>query len=81
MDADVTFEYILPACARIAKAIKHDFLQYLPLIYPPLLAGANQEIQFSFEDADDDEKVGEVRKTMNVIFTGELKFEFLTDVS
>lgn len=59
-DRDTSFDYILPACARIAKALGRDFLPYLPIIYTPLLAGASQEVQFSMEDVDDDEAVGEV---------------------
>jgi hypothetical protein len=62
VDDDITFEYILPACARIAKAIKYDFIQYLPIIFPKLLQGASQEIQFSFEDAAEDDVEGEVTK-------------------
>lgn len=59
-DCDVTFEYVLPACARIAKAVGPRFEPFLPLIMTPLLVGATQVIQFSMEDAGEDDTVGEV---------------------
>lgn len=58
--SDATFEYILPACARISKSLGAHFEQFLPLVMPPLLAGATQEIQFSMEDAAEDDVEGEV---------------------
>ena len=59
-DSDLTFEYILPACARIAKAVGAQFEPFLPLVMTPLLAGATQITQFSMEDADESDTVGEV---------------------
>ncbi len=59
-DKDVTFEYILPACTRIAKALKTQFSEFVPIVFEPLLAGARQEVNFSMEDVDDDETEGEV---------------------
>ena len=38
-DDDTTFDYILPACARIAKALKAQFEPFLALVMSPLLAG------------------------------------------
>lgn len=52
---------MLPACARIAKAVGGvKFEQFLPYVMTPLLVGANQEIKFSMVDADEDDVEGEV---------------------
>jgi hypothetical protein len=59
-ERDITFEYILPACARIAKALGTQFEPFLPVMMAPLLAGATQAIQFSMVDAEDDDVEGEV---------------------
>lgn len=59
---DMTFEYILPACARISKALESRFEPFLPLVMGPLLVGATQVIQFSMEDAGDDDAEGEVSR-------------------
>lgn len=61
--SDMTFEYILPACARIATALKSRFEPFLPLVMGPLLAGAAQQIQFTMEDVgDEDEDDGELAR-------------------
>lgn len=57
---DTVFEYILPTCARISKALGPQFEVYLPVIMGPLLAGATQDIKFSMEDANDDDVEGEI---------------------
>jgi hypothetical protein len=54
------FDYVLPACARISKAMAAQFECYLPLIMEILLRGANQPTNFSMTDADADEVEGEV---------------------
>jgi hypothetical protein len=59
-DKDITFEYILPACARIAKALRSQFQEFIPIVCEPLLQGARQEVNFSMIDVDDDEVEGEV---------------------
>jgi len=59
-ERDTTFEYILPACARISKALTTQFEPFLPALMEPLLAGAKQEIQFSMVDAQEDDVDGEV---------------------
>lgn len=59
-ERDTTFEYILPACARISKALTTQFEPFLPALMDPLLAGAKQEIQFSMVDALEDDVDGEV---------------------
>jgi hypothetical protein len=41
-DDDATFDYILPACGRISKALKRHFEPFLPLVMAPILAGACQ---------------------------------------
>jgi hypothetical protein len=53
---DSTFEYILPACARISKALGASFEPFLNTVMEPLLRGANQTIQFSMVDANDDDE-------------------------
>jgi hypothetical protein len=53
--SDSTFEYILPSCARISRALGAHFEQFLPIVMQPLLAGATQEINFSMEDAAEDD--------------------------
>ena len=59
-ERDTTFEYILPACARISRALTTQFEPFLPALMDPLLAGAKQEIQFSMVDAQEDDIDGEV---------------------
>jgi hypothetical protein len=59
-NSDSTFEYILPACARISKALGDKFEPFLPHIITPLLVGANQEIKFQMEDANEDDEEGDV---------------------
>ncbi len=59
-ERDITFEYILPACARISKALGTHFDPFLQVVMEPLLCGAVQEIQFSMVDAEDDDVEGEV---------------------
>lgn len=61
-DSDLTFDYILPACARISKALEARFEPFLPLVMNPLLAGANQVVQFAMEDALEDDVEGEVSR-------------------
>lgn len=59
-DSDVTFDYLLPACARMAKALGSDFVEYVPPIFQLLLTGAKQELQFTAEEAGEDDVAGEV---------------------
>lgn len=59
-ERDSTFDYILPACARISRALTSQFEPFLPALMEPLLAGAKQEIQFSMVDAEEDDIEGEV---------------------
>ena len=59
-DDDTTFDYILPACGRISKALQHNFEAFLPLVMPALLVGATQEIHFSMVDAEEEDTDGEV---------------------
>ena len=54
-DSDTTFEYILPACARISKTLGAEFEQFLPAVMAPLLASAAQEVQCVVEDACDED--------------------------
>ena len=56
-----TFEYTLPACARISKALGPQFEQFLPMVMEPLLKGASQQTDCSVEDAMDDDVEGETR--------------------
>ena len=58
MDND--FDYILPACARISKAMGSQFEPLLPRVMELLLQGANQPTNFSMVDAEEDEVEGEV---------------------
>ena len=67
-DVDVTFEYILPACARISSVLGAGFTQFLPFVMDPLLKGAMQEIQFSMVDADVDDTEGEVLALPSQLF-------------
>ena len=60
VDDDTTFDYILPACGRISKALEIQFEPFLPLVMSPLLVGATQEIQFSMVDAEEEDNEGEV---------------------
>ena len=58
---DNTFEYVLPACARISKALGSNFEPFLPFVMTPLFEAASQAIQFSMEDADEDDAGEEVQ--------------------
>ncbi len=58
--SDITFEYILPACAKMSKAVGAHFEPYLPLVMNSLMASINEPIQCIVEDADEDEIEGEV---------------------
>jgi hypothetical protein len=60
VERDTTFDYILPACARISRALTTQFEPFLPALMEPLLAGAKQEIQFTMVDAEEDDVEGEV---------------------
>jgi len=60
VDADVVFDYILPACARISSVLGADFVPFLPFVMEPLLRGAAQEVHFNMVDADEDDAEGEV---------------------
>jgi importin-5 len=60
IDRDITFEYLLPACARIAKALGSDFVPHLPPIFQVILSGANQDLQFNAEEVGEDEASGDV---------------------
>ena len=58
--SDITFDYVLPACARISKALKSSFEPFLSVVLPPCLQGATAVVQFTVEDADADDVEGEV---------------------
>ena len=58
-DDDITFDHILPACARISKALGANFRPFLPLVMTPMLTGAREVISFSMVDADDCDNEGE----------------------
>ncbi|KAJ1437419.1 armadillo-type protein [Ochromonadaceae sp. CCMP2298] len=59
-ERDTTFDYILPACARISKALTGQFEPFLPQVMELLLQGARQDVQFSMTDADEDAVLGDV---------------------
>ena len=48
-----TFDFVLPACARIANALGAQFEPFLPTVMPPLLQAASQVTEFSMVDADE----------------------------
>ena len=56
---DTLFDYILPACCRISKALGERFSPYLPYVMPAVLSAAAAVVQFTMEDADDTATVGE----------------------
>ena len=58
-DQDVAFDYILPACARISKALGAAFKPFVPAVMAPLLSGANQVITCTIEDAQEQDQEGE----------------------
>ena len=51
---------MLPACSRISKILNDKFEPYLPIIMDIILTGANQKINFSMIDANDDDVEGEI---------------------
>ncbi len=59
---DITFEYILPACARMSKALGASFEPYLDQVMTPLLEGANRTIECTIVDATEDDVEGEVNE-------------------
>jgi len=44
---DGYFDYLAPACAQIAKALKEHFVQFLPVVVPPLLRTLSVEVECS----------------------------------
>lgn len=58
-DPEGSFEFALPACARISKVLKTDIVPFLPTIMTAVLRGATQEIHFSMEDVLDGEEEDE----------------------
>ena len=58
-DSDSIFDYILPACARISKALGGKFEPFLPFVMAPIFSAAAQEIQFLMVDALDDDEAGD----------------------
>lgn len=56
---DTLFDYILPACCRISKALGQRFTPYLLYVMPAVLAAAAAVVEFTMEDADDSAAVGE----------------------
>lgn len=62
-DRETTFDYILPACARISKALGAQFEPFLPTVMDPLLKGAVQTIEFSMVDVDDEDADDDVSIT------------------
>lgn len=44
---DGYFDYLAPACAQIAKALKEHFVQFLPTVVPPLLHTLGVEVECS----------------------------------
>lgn len=62
---DNTFEFILPACARISKALGASFEPFLSMAMEPILRGAAQDVQFSITDATEDEVDEDVEEDDN----------------
>lgn len=60
--SDGIFESILPACARISKALGPQFEMFLPTVMGPLLVGAAQEIKFSMVDVNDSDEDGDIEE-------------------
>jgi hypothetical protein len=50
----VTMEYFTRACARICSCLEEDFVPYMEMVLPPLIAGANCEVDLK-EITDDDQ--------------------------
>jgi len=59
-ERNTTFDYILPACARISRAMRMNFEPYLQMMVEPLLQAAQQDIQFSIVDAGEDDVEGDL---------------------
>eukprot|EP01035_Chromulina_nebulosa_P019616 gene19616-25525_t len=59
-DNDLIFDYYLPATARISKIYSTNFCNYLPIIMKLILQVANQKIDITMTDADDDDVEGEI---------------------
>jgi len=59
-EKNTTFDYILPACARISRALRQNFEPYLHMMVEPLLDAAQQDIQFSIVDAGEDDVEGDI---------------------
>lgn len=76
-DQETTFQYILPACARISKALGAYFEPYLAVVMTPLLQGATQTVNFSMVDAGEDDPAGEVRILFYFdIYRSSLQFDY-----
>ena len=65
---DPTGGYLLQAWARICKCLGMDFLPYLQVVMPPLLASARLEpdvtLKYVGEDDDDDDEDGDEVETL-----------------
>lgn len=66
LDPDDPFaSYMLQAGTRFCSTLGDDYIQYLPIMVPPLLAAAQLQAEIKVKDADEseeeDEDDGEVR--------------------
>jgi len=54
------YEYLAPACAQIAKALKEHFVTFLPAVIPPLFATLAVEVECSVTEVQSTEEVSGV---------------------
>jgi hypothetical protein len=54
------FEYLAPACAQIAKALKEHFATFLPTVLPPLLHTLGIQVECSVTEVTTGEETGGV---------------------
>ena len=72
-DDDPTASYLLQAWARICKCLSNDFLPYLPVVMPPLLASARLETDVSIKYLDDEDEDEDEEEEVETLIIGDRK--------
>lgn len=54
------FEYYAPACCRISQTLGEQFVQFLPLVLPPIIHTLGVETDFSMTEVSEAEEIGAV---------------------
>eukprot|EP01027_Heterolobosea_sp_BB2_P017416 GEZU01024672.1.p1 GENE.GEZU01024672.1~~GEZU01024672.1.p1 ORF type:complete len:931 (-),score=263.30 GEZU01024672.1:811-3603(-) len=80
---DPQINYLLQAWARIAKCLGHDFIPYLEVVMPPLLASADIKPEVIVTDADEaqtEDEEGMESVTLSIKGVGDKRISIRTSV-